>query len=58
MDARRGPYDKASRGKRKPKVSSHFDREIRKLESSVNYNRFPLFARGRGRSIGYQAIAK
>lgn len=55
-DARRGNEGMALGRKMNPKASSRFDREIQKLECSINYNKSPLVARGRGRSIGDQAL--
>ena len=36
----------------KKRGSSHFEREIRKLECSVNYNSSPFTARGKGSGAG------
>ena len=65
MDARRGHGGKVRGGgamgggwKRKPKALSCFNREIQKLECLVNYNRSPMFARGKERSNGDQAIVQ
>ena len=41
-----------------PNSSSCFEREIRKLECSINYNRSPMIVRGRGRSNGDQALVQ
>lgn len=58
MDARRRHGGRPSRWKRKPNTSSRFDREIWKLECSVNYNRSPMLVRGKGRSNGEQTVVQ
>lgn len=42
-------------GEKKSPLTTHLEREIRKLECSVNYNCSPLLSRGRGRGSGVQA---
>lgn len=57
-NARRGHGVKALRRKRKPNSSSHFKKEIRKLECSVNYNRSLMIIKDRGRSNGNQVLVQ
>ena len=53
MESRKGCGDKASRGSRKSS-SSCLEREIRKLDCSMNYNGVPLAVRGkRGSNKGF-----
>lgn len=48
IDERRGQDGKASGAKKKPNTSSHFNRELRKWEFLVKYNKSPLLAGSRG----------
>lgn len=52
LEARKGRGVKVSGGKRSLRLASHFERELRNLESSVNYNSAPCTMRGKGRSTG------
>lgn len=58
IDARRGHDGKASGAKKKPNTSSHFNRELRKWEFLVKYNKSPLLAGSRGKSIGDQTFVQ
>lgn len=52
LESKKGHGVKVSGGKRILPSSSHFEREIRMLECSVNYKSSPLTSRGRERSTG------
>lgn len=57
IDARRGHDGKASRAK-KPNTSSCFNKELQKWEFLVKYNKSPLLARRRGKSIRDQTFVQ
>ena len=51
MESRKGTGVRVSRGKKIP-LSSRPEREIRKLECSVNYNSSPFNSKEQGRGVG------
>ena len=50
LEARKGLGVKVSGERRKHFSTSHFERELRKLECSINYNSSPYTFRGKWRS--------
>lgn len=54
MEARKGRGVKVIGGRRKHLSASHFERELQKLEGSVNYDSFPCASREMGGALGTQ----